>query len=162
MTAWDKPEQGEHIMTRTATTLATLITALAFTGMIATPAVTYAVTAGTAPVEIKVRVSEKGFLDEKGKAYNTKNMLKIPTGTLVTLTFVFSEDMTSLAVGDTHQIVIQSDDHWKEETDKLWIMNRQASITFRVGENGRTQYRAYCMLDCIGMEHLTNLLIQVV
>ena len=149
-------------MKSTATRIATMITALAFTGMIAAPAATYAVTAGTAPVEIKVRVSEKGFIDEKGKAYTAKNMLKIPNGTLVTITFVFSEDMTSLAIGDTHQIAIQSDDRWKEETEKLWIMNRQASITFRAGENGRTQYRAYCILDCIGMEHLTNLLIQVV
>ena len=29
------------------------------------------------------------------------------------------------------------------------------------GEKGM-QYRAYCILDCIGMEHLTNLFIQVV
>jgi len=147
-------------MNRTATRIANMVTALAFTAMIAAPALTYA--AGPAPVEIKVRVSEKGFTDEKGKAYTAKNMLKIPNGTPVTITFVFSEEMTSLAVGDTHQIAIKSDNGWKEETDKLWIMSRQGSITFRAGENGQTQYRAYCILDCIGMEHLTNLVIQVV
>jgi len=115
-----------------------------------------------APVEITVRVSEKGFSDEKATAYTAKNLLKIPHGTPVTITFVFSEEMTSLAVGDTHQIAIKSDNGWKEETEKLWLMSRQGSITFRAGEHGQTQYRAYCMLDCIGMEHLTNLVIQVV
>ena len=145
-----------------ATRIATMVTALVFTGMIAAPAATYAGTASTAPVEIKVRVSEKGFVDEKGKAYTAKNMLKIPNGTLVTITFVFSEEMTSLAVGDTHQITLRSEDGWKQETGKIWIMSRETSVSFRAGENGRTQYRAYCILDCIGMEHLTNLLIQVV
>lgn len=143
-----------------ATRIGTIVTALAFTVMIAASGVTYA--AVPPPMEIKVRVSEKGFTDEKGKAYSAKNMLKIPNGTPVTITFVFGEDLTSLAVGDTHQIEIRSDNGWKEETGKLWIMSRQASVTFRAGENGITQYRAYCILDCIGMEHLTNLLIQVV
>jgi hypothetical protein len=143
-----------------ATRIGTIVTVLAFTVMIAASGVTYA--AVPPPMEIKVRVSEKGFTDEKGKAYSAKNMLKIPNGTPVTITFVFGEDLTSLAVGDTHQIEIRSDNGWKEETGKLWIMSRQASVTFRAGENGITQYRAYCILDCIGMEHLTNLLIQVV
>jgi|GEM_PF-696087 len=149
-------------MKRSATRIAAMVTALAFIGMIAAPAATYAVTTNTAPVEIKVRVSEKGFADEKGKSYTAKNLLKIPAGTLVTITFVFSEEMTSLAIGDTHQIVIQSEDHWKAETEKLWIMNKQSSVTFLAGEKGRTHYRAYCILDCMGMEHLTNLIIQVV
>lgn len=147
-------------MKSTATRIGTIVTVLAFTVMIAAPGVTSA--AVPAPMEIKVRVSEKGFTDENGKAYSAKNLLKIPNGTPVTITFVFSEDLTSLAVGDTHQIEVRSDNGWKEETGKLWIMRRQASVTFRAGENGITQYRAYCILDCIGMEHLTNLLIQVV
>lgn len=149
-------------MRHAATSIAAIVTVLAFTAMIAAPAATYAATTTTAPLEIKVHVSEKGFIDDKGKPYTAKNMLKIPQGTPVTITFVFSEDMTSLAVGDTHQIAILSNNGWKAETDKLWIMNRQASITFRAGDHGQTQYRAYCMLDCIGMEHLTNLFIQVV
>jgi len=162
LTDRDKPKQGSHFMRHAATSIATIVTALAFTGMIAAPTATYAVTTTTAPVEIKVRVSEKGFIDDKGKPYTAKNTLKVSQGTPVTITFVFSEDMTSLAVGDTHQIAIQSNNGWKEETEKLWIMNRQASIAFRAGENGQTHYRAYCMLDCIGMEHLTNLFIEVV
>jgi hypothetical protein len=39
-------------------------------------------------------------------------------------------------------------------------MSRESSVTFRAGENSRLRYRAYCILDCIGMEHLTNLIIQ--
>jgi hypothetical protein len=42
------------------------------------------------------------------------------------------------------------------------MMNRESTVSFLAGEKGRTQYRAYCILDCIGMEHLTNLIIQVV
>ena len=142
--------------------LAIMVTTLAWAATVTSPATIHATAPDKAPIEIKVRVSEKGFLDEKGKAYTAKNTLKIPNGTLVTITFVFSEEMTSLAVGDTHQIALRSEDGWKQETGKIWIMSREASLTFRTGENGRTQYRAYCILDCIGMEHLTNLLIQVV
>lgn len=141
------------------TKIMALCTVSAFIGMMAAPVATFA---GVAPVEIKVRVTEKGFLDEKGKPYNAKNVLRIPNGSRVTITFVFSEDLTSLAVGDTHQIAVKSDKDVIGETDKIWVMNRQAGVTFHAGEQGRTRYRAYCVLDCIGMEHLTNLLIEVV
>lgn len=142
--------------------LGTVLTTLAFAATVTGPAMTYASATDKTPVAIKVRVSEKGFLDEKGKAYTAKNMLKIPKGAAVTITFVFAEDLTSLAVGDTHQIAIKSDDGWKQETGQIWIMSRESSVSFIAGENGRTNYRAYCIVDCIGMEHLTNLLIQVV
>ncbi len=91
-----------------------------------------------------------------------KRGLQVPKDTPVKITFIFSEELTSLAVGDTHQIAIKSEDGWKQETGSIWIMSREASVSFLAGENGRLQYRAYCILDCIGMEHLTNLLIQVV
>ena len=88
--------------------LGTVLTTLAFAATVTGPAMTYASTTDKTSVTIKVRVSEKGFLDEKGKAYTAKNMLKIPKGAAVTITFVFAEDLTSLAVGDTHQIAIKS------------------------------------------------------
>ena len=142
--------------------LATMVTTLALAVTVAGPATMHAAAPDKIPIEIKIRVTEKGFLDEKGKLYTAKNMLNIPNGTLVTITFVFSEELTSLAVGDTHQVALQSEDGWKQETGKIWIMSQESSVTFHAGENGRTRYRAYCILDCIGMEHLTNLLIQVV
>ncbi len=142
--------------------LTTLIMILTCTAMWAGPVMTYAAAPEKAPIEIKVRVSEKGFLDEKGKPYSAKRGLQVPKDTPVKITFIFSEELTSLAVGDTHQIAIKSEDGWKQETGSIWIMNREASVSFVAGENGRMQYRAYCILDCIGMEHLTNLLIQVV
>lgn len=143
---------------RLARLVATLLIAVTLGG----PVPTHAAISDKAPIEIKVRVSEKGFLDEKGKPYTAKRPLTVPKDTAVTILFVFGEDLTSLAVGDTHQIAIKSEDGWKQETGSIWVMNRESSITFRAGDNGRTQYRAYCILDCIGMEHLTNLLIQVV
>lgn len=147
-----------QIMTR----LATGITALAFAATLAAPAFAYATGPDKAPMEIKVRVNEKGFLDEKGKPYGGKRLLQVPKDTVVKLTFVFGEDLTSLAAGDTHQISVRAEDGWKQESAPLWIMNRESTISFLTGDKGRMQYRAYCILDCIGMEHLTNLIIQVV
>ncbi|MEK6802089.1 MAG: hypothetical protein AABZ34_05405 [Nitrospirota bacterium] len=149
-------------MTQMTQRLATMATMLAFVASVAGPAMTAAAPLEKTPVEIKVRVSEKGFLDDKGRPYGAKRALQVPKDTMVKITFVFAEDMTSLAVGDTHQITIRAEDGWKQETGSVWVMNRESSVSFLAGEKSRTQYRAYCILDCIGMEHLTNLLIQVV
>ena len=144
------------------TRLATVSIVLAMAATLAGgPAMIYAAAPEKVPVEFKVRVSEKGFLDEKGTLYSAKHVLTVPKDAVVTITFLLGEDLTSLAVGDTHQIAVKSEDGWKQETGSIWIMNRESSLTFRTSENGRVQYRAYCILDCIGMEHLTNLIIQV-
>jgi hypothetical protein len=111
-------------------------------------------------LEIAVRVNQKGFLDQKGKVLGPKNTLKLPHGKTVRLIFVFDEAMTSLAYGDTHQVEITGDG-WEKESEKFWVFSQKASITFQIGEKG-VQYRAFCILDCIGMEHLNNLVIQVV
>lgn len=141
---------------------ATGLTTLAVVAALAAPALAHAARPDKTPLEIKVRVSEKGFLDEKGKPYGGKRMLQIPKDTLVKIIFVFGEDLTSLAAGDTHQIALRAEDGWKQETNPLWMMNRESTVSFLAGEKGRMQYRAYCILDCIGMEHLTNLIIQVI
>ncbi len=135
------------------------LTTFTFMTMLATGAL-HAAT--PAPVEIKVRVSEKGFSNEKGLVYTAARPLKLPQGVPVTITFIFSEEMSSLAVGDTHQIALRSDTGAIGETEKLWIMNKQVNLSFTPGDKGQLQYRAYCILDCTGMEHLTNLIIQVV
>ena len=111
-------------------------------------------------LEITVRVNQKGFLDQKGRLFSTKNLLTLPQGKLVRIQFIFDEEMSSLAYGDTHQVAITGDGLAKE-SEKIWMFNQQTSITFQVGKEG-TQYRAYCILDCIGMEHLNNLEIKVV
>lgn len=111
-------------------------------------------------VEITVRVNQKGFLDQKGKVFSPKNFLSLPHGKVVRITFVFDENMSSLAYGDTHQVAITGNGLAKE-SGKIWMFNQKTTITFQVGKEG-AQYRAYCILDCIGMEHLNNLAIQVV
>jgi len=113
-------------------------------------------------LELIVKVNEKGFFDEKDKLLGPKNPLKVSKGTTVKIVFVFDEAVKSLAIGDVHQIAITADDNWTVESDKIWFFNRKASMTFLVGENGRTQYRGFCIIDCIGMDHLNNLVIQVV
>ena len=115
-----------------------------------------------AVVEITVKVNQKGFLDHRNKPYGPKNPLKIPKGKVVRILFQFSEKMTSLAYGDTHQITIVSKDGWERETKKIWMWEQKTSVTFLAGEDGRTSYRGYCIVDCIGMDHLNNLVIVVV
>jgi hypothetical protein len=120
------------------------------------------VSASSTHMELTVNVSEKGFFDEKGKLLGPKNPLKVPKGKKITIIFVFEEALNSLAIGDVHQIAITADDGWTMESDKIWVFNRKSTVTFVPGESGRKQYRAYCTVDCIGMDHLNNLVIRVV
>jgi hypothetical protein len=113
-------------------------------------------------LELIVKVNEKGFFDEKDKLLGPKNPLEVSKGKRVKIVFVFDESVKSLAIGDVHQIAIIADDGWSVESDKIWVFNQKTSVTFIVGENGRTHYRGYCIVDCIGMDHLNNLVIKVV
>ena len=113
-------------------------------------------------VELIVKVNEKGFFDEKDKMLGPKNPLKVAKGTTVKIVFVFDEALKSLAIGDVHQIAIMAEDGWTVEGDKIWFFNRKEDMTFIAGENGRKLYRGYCIIDCIGMDHLNNLVIEVV
>jgi hypothetical protein len=119
-------------------------------------------THGKPELELTVRVSQKGFLDEKNKLLGPSNPLKLPAGKVVKLTFVFDEDVNSLAIGDVHQIAVVSDGGFSVESEKIWLLHKKSSVTFEAGEHGRSRYRAYCILDCIGMERLNNLVIEVV
>ncbi len=120
------------------------------------------VSASSTHMELTVNVSEKGFFDEKGKLLGPKNPLKVPKGKKIKIIFVFEEALNSLAIGDVHQIAIIADDGWTMESDKIWVFNRKSTVTFVPGESGRKQYRAYCTVDCIGMDQLNNLVIRVV
>lgn len=119
-------------------------------------------THGKPDIEITVRVNQKGFFDEKNRVFGPSTPLKLPAGKVVKLTFVFDEDINSLAIGDVHQIAIVSDGGFSVESEKIWLLHKKSSVTFEAGEHGRTRYRAYCTLDCIGMERLNNLVIEVV
>jgi hypothetical protein len=139
-----------------------LATALTFfSGVLQLPlALASSVASEKVDVEITVKVNQKGFVDQKGKIFVGKNILKLPKNSVVRITFVFDENLTSLAYGDTHQVAITGNEGWTKESQKIWMFNKQAQITFKTGETG-SQYRAYCIIDCIGMEHLTNLMIRV-
>lgn len=109
-----------------------------------------------------VKVNEKGFFDKKDRLLGPQNPFAVAKGKQVEITFVFDEAVTSLAMGDVHQMAITADDGWTIESEKIWVFNRKSTVTFVPGENGRKEYRAYCILDCIGMDHLNNLVIRVV
>jgi len=113
-------------------------------------------------LELIVKVNENGFFDEKDKLLGPKNPLEVSKGTTVKVVFVFDEGVQSLAIGDVHQIAITAGDSWTVESDKIWFFNRKSTVTFIAGENGRTHYRGHCIVDCIGMDHLNNLVIKVV
>ena len=116
----------------------------------------------TPDLELVVKVSEKGFFNEKGKLIGPKNPLEVSKGQRVKIIFVFDEALNSLAIGDVHQIAITADDLWTIESEKIWFWNKQTSLTFLAGEEGRMHYRGHCIVDCIGMDHLNNLVIKVV
>ena len=115
----------------------------------------------TPDLELVVKVSEKGFFNEKGKMIGPKNPLEVSKGQRVKIIFVFDEAVNSLAIGDVHQIAITADDLWTIESEKIWFWNKQTSLTFLAGEEGRMHYRGHCIVDCIGMDHLKNLVINV-
>ncbi len=117
---------------------------------------------GKPEIEITVRVNQKGFFYDRNRALGPGNPLKLPAGKVVKLTFVFDEDINTLAIGDVHQIAVVSDGGFSVETEKIWLLHKKSSVTFEAGEQGRTRYRAYCTLDCIGMDRLNNLVIEVV
>lgn len=112
-------------------------------------------------MSMTVRINQNGFFDEKNRRLGPQNPIRVPEGKVVKITFVFDESVTSLAYGDVHQMAIASEDGWTIESEKLWMFNQKGSLTFQAGEKGRKRYRAYCILDCIGMEHLNNLVILV-
>ncbi len=113
-------------------------------------------------LELIVKVTEKGFFDEKDKLIGPKNPLEVSKDKTVKIVFVFDEALNSLAIGDVHQMAITADDRWTIESDKIWFFNQKTSLTFIAGEDGRTHYRGFCIIDCIGMDHLKNLVIKVV
>ena len=113
-------------------------------------------------VEVTVKINEKGFLDKNNKLFGPKNPLIVQKGKVIRITFLFSEKMTSLAYGDTHKIEVIGQNGWEVETKKIWMFDQKDSVTFVAGENGQTRYRGYCVIDCIGMDHLNNLVIKVV
>jgi hypothetical protein len=142
------------MMTRRVFTIFALATALTFPSSLVQLPMAWATASSSQKVEVEimVRVNQQGFLDQNGKVFNKRNVVRI--------NFVFDEAMSSLAYGDTHQVAITGDD-WTKESDKIWMFSQKTSMTFQTGEEG-ARYRAYCILDCIGMEHLNNLVIQVV
>lgn len=112
--------------------------------------------------QVIVKVNEKGFFDHADQLFGPKNPLVLRKGKKAEITFVFHEGVTSLAIGDVHQMALTAKkDRWTIESEKIWVFNRKATLTFQPGEQGRDEYRVYCIIDCIGMDHLKNLVIRV-
>ena len=106
-------------------------------------------------LEATIRINEKGFFINNGRLLGPQQPLTSPKGRRVKMTFLFDEALSSLAIGDTHQIAIRAED----EGEPIRVFHQKTSVTFEVGANGRNTYRVYCIFDCIGMNHLKNLTI---
>jgi hypothetical protein len=113
-------------------------------------------------LEVTIRVNEQGFFNNNGRLLGPQQPLTLPKGRRVKMTFLFDEALSSLAIGDTHQIAISAEDGWRIEGEPIRVFHQKTSVTFEVGANGRNTYRGYCILNCIGMNHLKNFTIKVV
>ena len=152
----EEAQVTEKILKFVVSTTVLLFSIATFQGSLTT------VSASSTHMELTVNVSERGFFDEKDKLLGPQNPLKVPKGKKITIIFVFDEAFNSLAIGNVHKIAVTADDGWTKESGKIWILNQKTSVTFMAGKSGRKQYRAYCTIDCIGMDYLNNLVVRVV
>jgi hypothetical protein len=128
-----------------------------------------AVEAGSPNVELKVKVSREGFRDLNGQLIAAPFHVK--KGESVRLTFLFDEktsevlrDMMRSAQdqqGFVHAFALHSGKEIVGETPELSLKSRQTSLDFIAGDKGAEKYKIYCTMMCFGMEHLSDLTIEV-
>ena len=125
--------------------------------------------AGNPTVEIKVKVNKDGFRDLNGQIIGAP--FRVKRGESVRLTFLFDEktsevlrDMLRSAQnqqGFVHAFALHSGKEIVAETQELSLKNRETSLEFIAGDKGAEKYKIYCTMMCFGMEHLSDLTIEV-
>lgn len=105
--------------------------------------------------EVIIKVNEEGFLDADGKSFN--NLIEVPKERTIKLIF---EHVGKPGV--EHAFVLLFDSDEEIESGTISDMNRWTHIEFNTGEAGET-YDVFCVIvDCDGMEHLTDLVIMAI
>lgn len=105
--------------------------------------------------EVIIKVNEEGFFDSEGKPLN--NLIEVPKERAVKLIFEHAGKP-----GEKHAFVLLFDSDEEIESGTISDVNRQTHIEFNTGEAGET-YDVFCVLvDCDGMEHLTDLVIRAI
>ena len=108
----------------------------------------------------QVLVRETGFYTDDNRPVNSKHPLMIPANGVVTLHFRWAEKTNSFAVGDSHQIDILNETTGEvNSSTPIWWFTKDAYLAIGAGPPG-TRHRGYCVLDCLGMNNLRNLVIE--
>jgi hypothetical protein len=130
---------------------------------------TFEVEAGTPDVEFKVKIDKEGFHDSNGQLISTPFQVK--KGEAVRLTFLFDEKTSEVLRdilrdaneqhGYVHAFALHNGKEIVAETKDLSLKNRESTLDFVAGDKGAQRYKVYCTLMCFGMEHLSNLTVEV-
>lgn len=130
---------------------------------------TAGVEAGTPDVEFKIKINKDGFHDSNGQLITTPFQVK--KGEAVRLTFLFYEKTSEVLRdilrdaneqhGYVHAFALHNGKEIVAETKDLSLKNRESTLDFIAGEKGAQHYKVYCTLMCFGMEHLSNLTVEV-
>jgi len=110
------------------------------------------VRAKPAPFEVIIQVNEHGFLDENGVHIDT--YIKIPKDSEIKLIFEHVGKR-----GEEHEFILLFDSDEEVSSGIISDVKRRASIVFQAGEEEEL-YDVFCVIvDCDGMEHLTDLVL---
>jgi len=111
--------------------------------------------AEASPFEVIIQVNEDGFLDKEGRSFG--DHIEVPEGQTIKLIF---EHIGKPGV--EHAFVLLFDSDEEIESGTISGIKRRTHIEFKTGEAGET-YDVFCVIvDCDGMEHLTDLVIEAV
>lgn len=103
-------------------------------------------------IEVIIKVTYNGFFDADGHPLN--NLIKVPKERNIKLTFEHAGKP-----GEKHAFVLLFDSDEEIESGTISDQNRRTHIEFTTGKTGET-YDVFCVIvDCDGMEHLTDLVI---
>ncbi|HIE65449.1 MAG: hypothetical protein ABGX83_01090 [Nitrospira sp.] len=104
------------------------------------------------PVEVIIQVDEEGFRDSEGRSFG--NRIEVPEGRAIKLIF---EHVGKPGV--EHAFVLLFDSDEEIESGTISTVHKRTHIEFKTGDAGET-YDVFCVIvDCDGMEHLTDLVI---
>lgn len=125
--------------------------------------------AGNPDVEFKIKINKEGFHDTNGQLISTPFQVK--KGEAVRFTFLFDEKTSEVLRdimraaneqhGFVHAFALHNGKEIVAETTELSLKNRVSTIDFIAGDKEAQHYKVYCTLMCFGMEHLSNLTVEV-
>lgn len=101
--------------------------------------------------EVIIKVTTQGFLDEKGNALT--HFLQVPKGSDVKLIFEYVG-----APGNEHELALMFSSGEKIYSDPISYKNKRSTISFSADKAGEV-FDIFCIIDCNGMDTLTDLVI---